>query len=284
MWLDAGARFCFLRDVFRQEGTRHSSTRLSTLLASAAFSSVALLAVSQAAQPFNSARITKVENKVSYGERQAGRSVTRPASVADTLRASNFLLSEADSRAEIQYPDGSLVRIGQNTVFSFDAESRTLSLDKGSMIFHVPKGAGGGTIKTPSLTAAITGTTGKVTTNIIAIIEGTVRLVPSGRLVHAGEFARANADGSVTIAPFSAASTNEGRLVFFPDLMPGFPIADAPGTMELAGPDLRSIELKHRANNLPNSIFRFEPVDRNRIRVRVPEDDDNTSGNGGTIY
>src|SRR4051812_37588417 len=162
------------------------------------------------AVPFNTATITRLENRVNYGERRGDRSVTRPATVADVVRANNFLLSENDSRAEIQYPDGTLVRIGQNTVFTFDAESRTLTLEKGSLLFHIPKGTGGGTIKTASLTAAITGTTGKVSPNIIAIIEGLVKL-STGQLIHAGEFARYNGDGTITVAPFDPTRVGEGR-------------------------------------------------------------------------
>jgi hypothetical protein len=243
-----------------------------------------LVVAARAAQPFSSATVTKVENKVSYGERKAGRSVTLPANVQDVIRSSNFLLSEANSRAEVQYPDGSLVRIGQNTVFSFDANSRTLSLDKGSLIFHIPKGSGGGAIKTPSLTAAITGTTGKVSVNIIAIIEGQVKLVPSGRIVHAGEFARRNADGSITIDTFDKARTNDGALVNFNGVMPGFTEFTNESGLVLEIPDLRNLETLHRANNLPGSIGYFFPFDRPPGQTRVPRDRGNNNGGNPPIY
>jgi hypothetical protein len=261
-------------------GPCQSSTKLGTILVLAAVSSLSLLA--HAAQPFGSATVTKVENKVNYGERKEGRSSTRPAVPQDVIRSNNFLLSESDSRAEIQYPDGTLVRIGQNTVFSFDSASRTLTLDKGSLLFHIPKGSGGGTIKTASLTAAITGTAGKVSSNIIAIVEGVVKLVPSGRLVHAGEFARRNPDGSITIAPFDPAHTNDGKLVYFHGLMPGFPEAELAAT-KLEPPDLHDLELLHRANNLPGSITHFF-IDRPRPPVRVPKNPNNNNNGNPPIY
>lgn len=261
-----------LRAVIFRQGATRSSTHLGTILATAAVSVLGLLTVGKAAVPFTSATITKVENRVSFGQSREGRSTSRLATVNDIVRANNFLLSEADSRAELQYPDGSLVRIGQNTVFSFDADSRTLALEKGSLIFHIPKGTGGGTIKTPSLTAAITGTTGKVTPRLIAIIEGVVTLVPSGRLVHGGEYAVRNKDGSITIDFFDHAHARDGRLVDFNGLMPGFEEYVPQELVQLQMPDLRYLEVLHRTQNLPTTIARFfpEPVIVNRGRVTVP--------------
>ncbi len=175
-----------------------------------------------AAVPLSKATVTKVENVVNYGEVKGGHTSKRPAVAEDVVRPNNFLLSETDSRAELKYEDGTVVRIGQNTVFSFDAATRTLTLEKGSLIFYIPKGAGGGTIKTPSLTAAITGTVGKVSDNLIAILDGEVKLLPSGRPVGTGQFARKNADGSITVAPFDLAKAFEGKLMSFNGPMPGF--------------------------------------------------------------
>ena len=153
------------------------------------------------------------------------------------------------------------MRIGQNTVFTFDSEyAHAFDLEKGSLLFHIPKGNGGGTIKTPSLTAAITGTTGKVSPNIIAIIEGVVKLVPSGRLVRTGEFARRNADGTITIGFFDPAHVNDGKLVYFNGLMPGF--QEPEFALKLEFPDLRYLEVLQRTQNLPGSIGHFFPDPR----------------------
>jgi hypothetical protein len=220
------------------------------------------MALSGFAAPFNSATVTKVEHKVFLGERQSDRTVKRPAAAQDVMRAQNFLLSESDSRAEIQYPDGTVVRVGQNSVFSFNSASRELILDKGSLLFHIPKGSGGGTIKTASLTAAITGTAGKISDNYIVIVEGEVKLIPSGRIVHKNEFARRNADGSITIAPIDQATIFEGRLVEFNGHMPGFPerALVAVGSTPIPFVGVRELEVLTRTNNLPGSVNRFLPI------------------------
>ena len=247
--------------------------RLPLLFAAATASLLTLLAPSQAAIPFNSATVTKVENIVNYGERRGARSTTRRAVPQDVVRANNFLLSETDSRAELQYPDGTLVRIGQNTVFTFDASSRTLALEKGTLIFHIPKGSGGGTIKTPSLTAAITGTTGKVSDNMIAILEGEVTLVPSGRKVPESFFARRNADGTITIARFDPARGFEGKLMAFNGPMPGFDRDLFAGpTVTLPQPvNFREWEVLTRTQNLPSAIEVFFPDPPDPPEVRQEE-------------
>lgn len=258
-----------------------SSTRSATLFSLACLS---LVSIAGAAVPFTTAKVTRVENRVNYGDRSGDRSAVRPAAVSDVLKEENFLKSESASRAELQYPDGTLVRVGQNTIFTFESESRTLSLDKGSLLFHIPKGKGGGTIKTASLTAAITGTAGKVSSNIIAIVEGSITLVPSGRVVNAGEFARRNDDGSITIAPYDPARVNDGVLVDWNGHMPGFPedALVAESIVPQSFPDLRVLDVLQRTQNLPGSIEYFNPtpVDRPRTRVDVPRRNNNNDGDG----
>ena len=214
---------------------------------------------SAVAATFNTATVTKVENKVLLGEREG--SGTRAAAANDVMQARNFLRSENASRAELQYPDGTVVRVGQNTVFTFDSGSRTLALDHGSLLFHIPKNSGGGTIKTASLTAAIIGTAGKVSDNVIAIVEGEIKLVPGGQVVRAGEFARRNADGSITVAAFDPDKVLEGKLVYFNGLMPGFPEASATHSEPIPVPTqlLRDLEVQYRTQNLPGSINVYFP-------------------------
>lgn len=223
--------------------------------------------------PFTQAKITKIENIVNYGDIKAGAGSRRRAVVADVVRASNFLLTETESRAELEYEDGSVVRVGQNTVFSFDASSRTLSLDKGSLIFYIPKGSGGGTIKTRSLTAAITGTVGKVSENMIAILEGVVTLQPSGRQIKEGYFGRKNPNGTITIAPFDPATAGDGKLMNFQGPMPGAKQQFA-NRARFALPKITQSDTLERTQNLPGAIEHFYPpapaADRNRNRIVAP--------------
>ena len=242
--------------VFRK-GPLLSSTRPLTLCV-LALSSLAIVAA-HAATPFTQATVTRLQNKVSYGEVKGEQSVLRPAAPQDVVRAMNFLQSETDSRAELRYEDGSLVRIGQNTIFSFEANTRTLTLTKGSFIFYVPKGSGGGVIKTPSLTAAITGTVGKVSRNYIAILEGVVKLIPSGRTVSAGQFARFNADGTITIDFFPPASALDGVLVKWGGLMTGLDEQLFVQQFQLPKPDFSLLDSFQRTQNDPAGLKLFNP-------------------------
>ena len=144
-----------------------------------------------AVEPFKSATVTRLENQVSIGAVHGGQvQHQKPASLNDVVRSEDYLKTETSSRAELQFPDKSIVRVGQNAVFSFDASSRTLSLQKGAMLFYVPPG-NGGYIKTPALTAAITGTIAKVLANPdrIAVVSGslTTDLDPPCNVIYAGE-------------------------------------------------------------------------------------------------
>ena len=82
----------------------------------------------------------------------------------------------SNARAEIQFKDKSLVRVGPSSVFSFDAKSRTLSLDKGEMLFYLVPGSGKAMIKTAAVTAAITGTVVLVKDDELFVYEGTLTI------------------------------------------------------------------------------------------------------------
>ena len=247
--------------MFHPSSPHRQQSYLPTLLAA-----LLVFGTSADAVPLEQATVTRVENRVDYGTVRQGRSEKRRASVADIVRANNFLLTETESRAELEYSDGTVVRIGQNTVFSFEAATRTLTLSKGALIFYMPKGAGGGQIKTPSLTAAITGTVGKVSADTIAILEGEVTLVPSGRKVREGFFARSTA-GGIIIEPFDLSRAMDGRLMTFNGPMPGFrrgllaPRSSFdPQALTLDLSPLTNLEALERTQNHPNAIERFFPT------------------------
>lgn len=248
---------------------------------------VAATGAASAVTPYTQATVSRYQNKVSYGD-SVGKA-RRPAQTGDVIKADKYLLTETDSRAELKYEDGSIVRVGQNTVFTFEADTRTLELEKGSLIFYIPKGSGGGTVRTASITAAITGTVGKVTPNIIAILEGEVTLVPSGRKVPAGFFARANLDGSIVIARFDVDKILGGKLMEF-----GGPIGTFDETKlralvteppETRLPDLSTFDTLDRTQNQPGAQEHFFPpkVIRPGTRPNVPPPT-NRPGNPGGGY
>jgi len=223
--------------------------------------------------PYDQATVTRLQNSVNYGMTAAR--ARRPAQTGDVIKASNYLLTDTDSRAELKYPDGSLVRIGQNTVFTFEADTRTLNLERGALVFYIPKGKGGGTIRTASLTASITGTIGKVADNMIAILEGEVTLVPGGQKVGAGYFARRNPDGSITIAQFDPSAALGGKLMEF-----GGPIAEfdanlltTPPASNIVRDIMDQLERPDRMQNSNGAQDLFNPPKK----VDRPEEDDDNS-------
>ena len=265
--------------MFRQTPLVLAPNQLRThlfVLASAGFLGMTV----QAAVPYTSATVTRLQNKVQFGD--AAQRARRPAESGDVVKAQTYLLTETDSRAELKYPDGTIVRIGQNTVFTFESDTRTLNLEKGSLLFYIPKGQGGGTIRTASITAAITGTVGKVTDNIIAILEGEVTLVPSGKKVGAGFFARMNPDGTLTIARFDPATMMDGKLMYFG----GKKIAEFDETelfvptTPLQMPDLSGFDTLDRTQNYPGAQSLFFPKDLIRPSTRTPVPPPDSKGGG----
>jgi hypothetical protein len=188
-----------------------------------------------AVQPFTSATVTRIENQVTLGSHAGGNE--RPAVLHDVVEAQTYLFTQDKSRAELEFPDHSIVRVGQDTVFSFDAASRTLSLEKGAMLFYVPPGSGGGNIKTPSLTAAITGTVGKVSRDLIAVLSG--ELKTRWGTVHAGE-AIAYLNGNIRIFKFDETQATAGYLFAWGGPLPELPEAGANAIYGL--PDLHILD------------------------------------------
>lgn len=256
------------------KGRLESSTHLITLIAVALALTAALAGA--ASVPFTRATVTRTLNKVAYGQIAGGKGRTRPANSGDIVASGSYLLTESDSRAELQYDDGSVVRIGQNTVFSFEADTRTLDLKEGTFTFFVPRGQGGGIIKTASITAAISGTVGKVSRDTIAVLDGELTLLPSGKKVRAGEFARHLADGSIIVAPFDPTTAFDGALMAFNGPMPGFNEQRlVPGhRFGLTIPVTSHLDLLERTQNLPAAVI-------SRTRVNIPRPANN-SGGGGT--
>jgi hypothetical protein len=88
-----------------------------------------------------------------------------PAKTGDKLVPPNVLKTGADSRAELIAEDKTVTRVGSNTIFSVEANSRDVNLAQGSVLFHSPAGRGGGRIKSAGATASVLGTTLAVSAN-----------------------------------------------------------------------------------------------------------------------
>jgi hypothetical protein len=108
------------------------------------------------AEPLKSAKITTAVNDVRV---YRGSSTGAAAAVGESIAGSDDLHTGRRSRAELTFSDQSISRIGSNSIFSFRSGSRDMEIKQGSFLLQVPKDAGGATIRTATVTAAITGTT-----------------------------------------------------------------------------------------------------------------------------
>jgi hypothetical protein len=148
-----------------------------------------------AAAPLESAEVTIVVNDVRI---YRGSDSSKSASVGERVSGKDDLHTGRRSRAELTFPDKSLTRIGANSIFSFSSGSRDMEIKQGSFLLQAPKDAGGATIRTATVTAAITGTTTLMEYNPgqwikFITLEGTAKLkmnsgggfvdVPAGKMI-----------------------------------------------------------------------------------------------------
>jgi hypothetical protein len=156
------------------------------------------------AAPLNEGTLTEIIREVSVVPQ-----ATQPAQAAKVnavVRAPDLVRTGAESRAEITAPDQTITRVGANTVFSFEAGSRTLNLKSGSVLFHAPKGKGGGTIKSGGASASVLGTTMIVTASEdggfkVVMLEGSGRVKPRkgfSKTLRAGQMAWLLPDGRLS--------------------------------------------------------------------------------------
>ena len=125
-----------------------------------------------------------------------------PAKVSNVLKAPDRVRTGPESRAELTAPDQTITRVGANTVFSFADNGRALNLEQGNLLFHAPKGLGGGTIKSGGAAAAVLGTT--------LIVSAT----PDGGF----KVILLEGKGTVTLPGGASATMRAGQLVF---VLPG---------------------------------------------------------------
>ena len=107
-----------------------------------------------------SATISEVKNEAQlFLYDTANKETIRAAQVKDTLYGSRILRTGKSSRAELEFNDKSIARIGANTLLSFKNHTRQLELQKGTLLLQVPKGYGNTQVATPAATCSVIGTT-----------------------------------------------------------------------------------------------------------------------------
>ena len=157
----------------------------------------------------------------------SGATTTAPAKMNELVKAPDRIRTGAASRAELTAPDKTITRVGANTVFSFEGKDRSVNLESGSLLFHSPKGKGGGTIKSGGASAAVLGTTLIVSSVAgggfkVVVLEGTGRATLAN-----GRSRRLKAGQLVFVLPggtdFSEVlDINLGRLIAGSQLVGGF--------------------------------------------------------------
>jgi hypothetical protein len=114
------------------------------------------------------------------------------AKVDEPFHFGSVLATGAKSRAELNAPDGTVTRVGANSLFSINEQKREINLEKGTLLFHSPTGKGGGTIKSLGATAGVVGTSIIVSaTNDggfkLLVLEGSAKAtLPGGKSISIG--------------------------------------------------------------------------------------------------
>lgn len=78
------------------------------------------------------------------------------------MRDENVVRTGTESRAELEFGDLTLARLGANSIFTFDAEARAMNCTQGAALFSKPANSGRVEVRAGAITAAITGSTGFV--------------------------------------------------------------------------------------------------------------------------
>ena len=111
------------------------------------------------AAELGSSKVTALRNCVDKYEGE----VKRPAAVGDAVVQGDSITTKENALVELSCSDSSIVRLGENSVFSYNSKERLVTVDKGTFLMHTPPGGGGVTITSGGVTGAISGTTFMVT-------------------------------------------------------------------------------------------------------------------------
>jgi len=177
-----------------------------------------------------SATVSELKNQVSY---QAADGSERAAKVEDVVQGRDVVKTGGGSMAELEFPDGTLTRLGSHSAFSFSPENREVQTHGGLCVLFVPKNMGGLRIFSHAVVGAVDGCTvvveeidqptgGKMLhwTKFL-LVEGAPANVwlPNGKApvsLHAGQgvFQR---EGAATLGPpfdFDVKALTEGATIF----------------------------------------------------------------------
>ncbi|MCP4849294.1 MAG: hypothetical protein GY899_15245 [Verrucomicrobiaceae bacterium] len=239
---------------------------------------ILLLNCAQAAR-ISSAEITRTINDVRL---LLSGGIAREASEGNQLRRGSELLTGKKSRAELTLPDNSIIRLGQNTSFSFLEGKRELGLKQGTILLQQPKWKGRTEIRTAAISAAITGTTIMVETSPEAgivkllVLEGALRFSLNASpnkviKLKAGEMVAmpTNAEELPRVLVFDIAQLRETSQLLqggFPELPNMSKIDDSINTQSKLKSKARLIELNVDGPQNPRQQVENQDSPRNQTR------------------
>jgi hypothetical protein len=102
------------------------------------------------------ATIIRLTSQATLIRKVAGESAARQG---DQLAQGDELRTSAEGSAEIKFEDSSVVRMGPNTSFSYLSKERTVVVNYGNILVHVPPNKGGIVVQTPTSNARLIGDT-----------------------------------------------------------------------------------------------------------------------------
>jgi hypothetical protein len=106
-------------------------------------------------KPLEAGAFSAVKNSVL----QTDGAEKKPAQKDAKITEGNKVDTGAGSCTEMTFTDSSVLRMGQNSHFSFDSKERIIKLDQGTLLMHVPPGNGGVSIEGGGVVGAVSGST-----------------------------------------------------------------------------------------------------------------------------
>lgn len=108
-------------------------------------------------------------------------SEAHPAAQGAVVRDENVVRTGTESRAELEFTDLTLARLGSNSIFSFDAKERAMNFTRGAVLFSKPTNSGAIQLRSGAVSGAITGSTGFISTVAIEGVGKVGQTRPSGK-------------------------------------------------------------------------------------------------------
>ena len=106
-------------------------------------------------KPLEAGAFSAVKNSVLNTDGAEKKPVQKDAKITE----GNKVDTGAGSCTEMTFTDSSVLRMGQNSHFSFDSKERIIKLDQGTLLMHVPPGNGGVSIEGGGVVGAVSGST-----------------------------------------------------------------------------------------------------------------------------